>query len=33
MKWPLVPVVLVATPLSVLIAWPWKRGARGAADA
>ena len=33
LKWPLVPVVLVATPLSVLIAWPWKRGAGGGADA
>jgi len=26
-KWPLVTVVLVATPLSVLVAWPW--GAKG----
>lgn len=33
MKWPLVPVVLVATPLSVLIAWPWKRSGGGVADA
>lgn len=34
MKWPLVPVVLVATPLSVLAAWPWGRKSRdGGANA
>jgi chromate transporter len=31
MKWPLVPVVLVAVPLSVLVAWPWgQKGGEGA---
>lgn len=33
LKWPLVPVVLVATPLSVLAAWPWGRKSKGSADA
>jgi chromate transporter len=35
MKWPLVPVVLVAVPLSVLIAWPWgaKSSAKNGSDA
>ena len=33
LKWPLVPVVLVATPLSVLIAWPWGSKAKGETDA
>jgi chromate transporter len=33
MKWPLVPVVLVATPLSVLAAWPWGRKSGEGADA
>lgn len=33
MKWPLVPVVLVAVPLSVLIAWPWGRKSGGDVDA
>lgn len=33
MKWPLVPVVLVAVPLSVLAAWPWGRKGGEGADA
>jgi len=33
MKWPLVPVVLVAVPLSVLAAWPWGRNGGDRADA
>jgi chromate transporter len=33
LKWPLVPVVLVATPLSVLAAWPWGRKDGESADA
>lgn len=31
LKWPLITVVAVATPLSVLIAWPW--GQKGGEDA
>jgi chromate transporter len=33
LKWPLVPVVLVAVPLSVLAAWPWGRKDEDGADA
>jgi chromate transporter len=33
LKWPLVPVVLVAVPLSVLAAWPWGRKSEDSADA
>ena len=33
MKWPLIPVVLVAVPLSVLAAWPWGRKSGESADA
>lgn len=34
MKWPLLWVVLIATPLSVLAAWPWGRSSHeGAPDA
>ena len=33
MKWPLVPVVLIAVPLSVLAAWPWRRKSQENSDA
>jgi ABC-type bacteriocin/lantibiotic exporter with double-glycine peptidase domain len=34
MKWPLLWVVLVATPISVLVAWPWGKSCnKGAPNA